>query len=164
MMSKNVGLLIGRFQPFHKGHLYLIKKALEQVDSLKIGIGSANVTDENNPYSFEERKKILETVAKTENIKNRIVSIIPINDHLQSDEIWYEKAKEVVGEFEVYVGNDEWNTGIFGGHGHRVLRFPFYKRYRYEGTKIRRLMIKGGKWKERVPPYLVQILNLKFRI
>ena len=63
MNSKfKIALLVGRFQPFHKGHLYLIKKALEVADQLIIGIGSANITDVNNPLDYEIRRKIIKAV------------------------------------------------------------------------------------------------------
>ncbi len=36
------GLLIGRFQPFHLGHLEALQFALSKVDKLWIGLGSSN--------------------------------------------------------------------------------------------------------------------------
>ena len=35
------GLFVGRFQPFHLGHLDMVKYALTEVDELIIVIGSA---------------------------------------------------------------------------------------------------------------------------
>ena len=37
-----IGFLIGRFQPFHLGHLEAIKFALSKAEHLHIGIGSSN--------------------------------------------------------------------------------------------------------------------------
>lgn len=37
-------LIIGRFQPFHKGHLSVIKMVAEKSDSIIIGIGSAQLS------------------------------------------------------------------------------------------------------------------------
>jgi len=34
-------LIIGRFQPFHLGHLLLIKEAAKEADIIVIGIGSS---------------------------------------------------------------------------------------------------------------------------
>ena len=58
-MKNKIALIVGRFQPFHKGHLFLIKKALTLADKVVIGIGSANIIDVNNPIDFETRKKII---------------------------------------------------------------------------------------------------------
>ena len=35
------GLLIGRMQPVHNGHIQIIEKTLNYVDEVVIGIGSA---------------------------------------------------------------------------------------------------------------------------
>ena len=40
------GFLIGRFQPFHLGHVEAVKFALSNVDYLYIGIGSSNKSNE----------------------------------------------------------------------------------------------------------------------
>lgn len=165
MTDKNpIGLLIGRFQPFHNGHLFLINKALEKVDRLIVGIGSANRINEKNPLSYEQRRKILETVFTKEKIKPRIIAILPIDDYLENDSLWLKKALEKikkVEEFDLVIGNDEWTDGIFEKAGHKVWRTGFYKRYLYEGEKIRRLMVKGREWKNRVPKYLVRKLSLR---
>lgn len=54
------GLLIGRFQPFHMGHLSAVKFALSQVEKLWIGIGSSNKSHEKrNPFTADERKEMI---------------------------------------------------------------------------------------------------------
>ena len=50
------GLFIGRFQPFHLGHLKDIKRAIQEVDELVIGVGSSNEEcTKENPFTVEER-------------------------------------------------------------------------------------------------------------
>ena len=92
MMKKHItGLFIGRFQPFHKGHLFIIKRALRRVDKLIIGIGSAQVKDKNNPLSAEQRKKVLEIVIEKEGWKDKIANITPLRDY-PNDDLWPEKV------------------------------------------------------------------------
>ena len=57
-MKNRIALIVGRFQPFHKGHLFLIKKALEKANKTIIGIGSSNIIDENNPIDLRREKKL----------------------------------------------------------------------------------------------------------
>ena len=45
-MEKVRGILIGRMQPVHNGHIEVIKKTLEEVDEIVIGIGSAQKSHE----------------------------------------------------------------------------------------------------------------------
>jgi nicotinamide-nucleotide adenylyltransferase len=50
------GLYVGRFQPFHLGHLDAIKYTLKEVDELVIVIGSAQYShNANNPFTAGER-------------------------------------------------------------------------------------------------------------
>ena len=45
------GLLIGRFQPFHLGHLDALQFALSKVDKLWVGLGSSNLPPQkDNPF------------------------------------------------------------------------------------------------------------------
>ncbi len=157
-MKYKTGLLIGRFQPFHKGHLYLLKKALKHVQTLIVGIGSSNISNGDNPFSFGQRKKMLEKIIEHERIKERIGNIIPIPDD-PSDDIWLGNVLKTVGEFDIYIGNDEWTDGIFENAGYKVLRIPYFRRELYEGKKIRPLLIKNAKWQTRVPSYLVSSIG-----
>ncbi len=160
-----IGLVIGRFQPFHNGHIFLFKEALKFCDKIIIGIGSSNVLDENNPWTPVQRKQMLEKVLKIEKLENKVLKIIEIPD-IPDDEEWFKTTVEKAGEFDVSVGkgspfyghtttaNDSVN-GIFKSHGIEVLEIPLWERYLYEGWKIRKLIRKGENWENRVPHYLV---------
>lgn len=53
----DLGVYIGRFQPFHQGHLDAVLEALQSVSRLLILVGSANrARDTRNPFTFEERR------------------------------------------------------------------------------------------------------------
>src|SRR5262249_350884 len=130
-MEYKTGLLIGRFQPFHKGHLYLLKEAFKHVDKLIIGIGSSNVSNNNNPFDFKKRKKMSEKGIVKEQL-NKVSSIFPIPDD-PSDDVWLENVLKKVGEFDIYIGNDEWTDGIFEKAGYKVLRMPYFNRDIYVG-------------------------------
>lgn len=154
-----IGFLIGRFQPFHLGHLYLIKKSFDKVDKLIIGIGSPNKSDKDNPYSLKQRIVMLKKVINKEKLQNKIIKIIPIKDYPGDDDLWLIKTKKVAGNFDVVIGNNEWVNGIFEKARYSVIRFGFFKRYLLEGVKIRRLMREGGEWQERVPDYLINQIS-----
>ena len=151
-------LLIGRFQPFHFGHLYLIKKALSVSDRLFIGIGSSNRTDVKNPLNWRVRKKMLKKVIDKEKLNGKIKEIIPLKDFF-NDEKWLNNVVKKTGGFDVVVGNNNWVNRIMKNGGKKIMRVPYYKRYLYEGEKIRRLMNEGKRWESRVPKYLVEEIN-----
>lgn len=62
---KRIGLTIGKFAPFHKGHEYLIETALKYVDKLYIFIYETDVIE----ISIEIRRKWIEEKFKNENIE-----------------------------------------------------------------------------------------------
>lgn len=67
-------LFIGRFSPFHKGHKYIFDSVLNNGGKIVVAIRDTR-GDENNPYTAEQRKKMIETVyAGNSNVK---VLIIP---------------------------------------------------------------------------------------
>ena len=60
-----LGITVGRFQTFHNGHKYMIDKALELCDTVGIFIGSSQESGTSkNPFDYETRKMIIETVYK----------------------------------------------------------------------------------------------------
>ena len=126
-MQYRVALIVGRFQPFHKGHLFLIKKALEKSDKIVIGIGSSNITDENNPIDFETRKKIIKAVFYKEGIEEKLIKVIPLDDFLD-DKKWLNNLKKQVWEFDIALGNNEWTNNILKKAGYKVLKVDYYKR------------------------------------
>ncbi len=157
-MKYPVALIVGRFQPFHKGHLFLIKNALEKADKIIIGIGSANIYDENNPIDFETRKKIIKAVFYKEDIEERLIKIVALDDFFD-DKKWLDNLKKQVGKFDIALGNNEWTNNILEKAGYKVLRVDYFKRSLYEGWRIRKLAKEGKKWENRVPKYIVSWLH-----
>ncbi len=51
-------LFIGRWQPFHLGHKFIIDQALEKGENVMIGIRDTPI-DEHNPYSMNERMNMI---------------------------------------------------------------------------------------------------------
>lgn len=156
-MKYKTGLLIGRFQPFHKGHLYLLHKARKMFHTLIIGVGSVNKRDLANPFSYTMRKEMIQLVLQKEHLTKFVEKIISLEDD-PDDLIWLKNTLVKTGNIDVVLGNNEWVNGIFENAGYSVIRLPFYKRDLYEGIQIRELMNKGEKWDDRVPEYLKEII------
>jgi pantetheine-phosphate adenylyltransferase len=154
-------VIIGRFQPFHFGHLYLVKKSLEMAEKVIIGIGSASIFDKNNPFDFYLRKKMIEKVFEKEGLRERLLKIVDLEDFFD-DKKWFFNVKKKIGDFDILVGNNEWTNKIMEEKGVKVMRLPYYKRFLYEGWRIRRLFLKGKNWQDRVPRYLVSLIKNYF--
>ncbi|MBI4440484.1 nicotinamide-nucleotide adenylyltransferase [Candidatus Woesearchaeota archaeon] len=150
------GLFIGRFQPFHNGHLLDIKEALKEVDELIIAIGSSQHRNtKDNPMSFEERAEMIEDVLLSNNIKN--FTIFPVPDY-QNDSKWLKHIETLLPKFDiVYTGNDR-VIGIFKKHKrYKVKKVKLLKGV--SSTIIRDLIKKGKVWKQLVPKEVAGFLE-----
>lgn len=103
MNNENVYVYIGRFQIAHHGHEAVLKNALEKADRLVVLVGSAELArDPKNPFSFDERKKVLEGIttrlAKEEWAKGRnvVIDILPVHDHVYNNQKWLMEVQEQV--------------------------------------------------------------------
>ncbi len=99
-------LIIGRFQPFHLGHLSAIKQALKKVDFLYIGIGSSQYHHEDkNPFTAKERKKIIEISLKKHQLMSRCkIFFIP---DIHKNEEWTKHVKNIIPHFDIlFIANN----------------------------------------------------------
>lgn len=86
---------IGRFQPFHLGHLMVIREALQQSERLVILIGSANQPrTPKNPWSYDERVTMIKG-ALTPSEQDRVV-FEPLRDRPYNEEQWIESVQRQV--------------------------------------------------------------------
>ena len=53
-------LMLGRYQPFHDGHLALFKAALDRTDQVLIAVRDTAGTNEKNPFDFDFVKARIE--------------------------------------------------------------------------------------------------------
>jgi nicotinamide-nucleotide adenylyltransferase len=145
--------MVGRFQPFHKGHLALARQILSECDELVIGIGSAqfNFID-RDPFTAGERISMIHAALAEAGIDLSRCYIIPIpND--DNNARWLAHINSMVPRFQVlYSGNDfvkmlaqSQNTGI------AIRRPKFARREEYNGSAIRAMIAAGKRWKELVP-------------
>ena len=143
------GLLIGRFQPFHLGHLEAIHFALSKVDILLIGIGSSNKPPEKkNPFTAEERKDmILSSI--DDSIRERI-QIFPIPD-MDNHKKWIENIDSIVPEFDVVFTNDELTQKLYSECGKKTIEVIFKDRDILSGTNVREKIVMDQDWKNLVP-------------
>ena len=58
-----LGIMIGRFQTFHKGHQAMMDKAIELCEKVGVFIGSSQESGTNkNPFTFEMRESLLRKI------------------------------------------------------------------------------------------------------
>jgi len=155
------GLMAGRFQPFHNGHLALAKQILEECDELVIVIGSAqfNFIDKD-PFTAGERALMIHEALKEARLDLAKCYVIPVaND--ENNARWIAYLRSMVPAFDVlYSGNDFVKHLALSQDPRLAVKSPkFAKKEEYNGTNIRRLMLAGGQWKRLVPPAVARVIE-----
>ena len=116
-MKYKVGLLIGRFQPFHRGHESIIRKMLEECEKVVIAIGSAQESGTNiNPFRYEYRRLMIQKVFP-EYFER--ITILGITDRAKpsDDESWGEYLLNTVYQ-NTNIKPDAIYQGIENKHDH----------------------------------------------
>ncbi|MDS3859935.1 bifunctional nicotinamide-nucleotide adenylyltransferase/Nudix hydroxylase [Thermosynechococcaceae cyanobacterium BACA0444] len=105
------GIYIGRFQPFHFGHLQTLKLALEKVNYLILILGSHRVApDTRNPWITAERIEMIQACLPPEQLSR--IHFLPIRDWLYSDNLWLAAVQQQV--LTLTQGNP--SVAVFGHH------------------------------------------------
>ncbi|RLI17463.1 nicotinamide-nucleotide adenylyltransferase [Candidatus Bathyarchaeota archaeon] len=155
------GLFIGRFQPFHKGHLYAVKRILEEVDELIIVVGSAQMSHElDNPFTAGERIEMIRRALDAEGIDRGRYMLIPIPD-APAHTVWVSMVESQTPRFDIVYTNQPLTRRLMLEAGYEVRGIELYERERYEATEIRRRILVGEDWRDLVPEevyrYLMEI-------
>jgi len=145
------GLFVGRFQPFHLGHLNAIKDVLEEVEELVIVIGSAQYSHNiNNPFTAGERLIMVRKALEDAKISYSRVWIVPVPDvHLHM--MWVSAVEGYTPPFDVVYSNEPLTRRLFIEAGYKIKAIRFYERKLYSSTEIRERMLKDKSWEELVP-------------
>ncbi|QMU54074.1 MAG: nicotinamide-nucleotide adenylyltransferase [Nitrosopumilus sp.] len=143
------GLLIGRFQPFHLGHLEALRFALSKVDKLWVGLGSSNKpVEKNNPFTAQQRKEmILASIDDSMNEKISIYFIPDVDNHIR----WIEKIDTIVPKFDIIFSNDDLTKHLYSKRNIQIFAIPFLNRESLSGTNIRNLIVNDQRWEDFVP-------------
>jgi nicotinamide-nucleotide adenylyltransferase len=149
-------LYIGRFDPFHLGHLKAYQLLESLVDEIKIGIGAQRKEDY---FTLNERKKMV--------IQNTGIKPIYLED-LEEDHPFYldwgKYVLEIVGNMDIVATGNEYVREDFSNHNIPALWLPRYEGI--SGTEIRRkIQLGDDSWMGLVPEKTIEIIvsSEKFR-
>ena len=149
------GLFVGRFQPFHKGHLQDVKDALKEVDELIIAIGSSKEKGtRDNPFSAAERRDMIVQVLAEEKIRKCTIMEIP---DFHDDEKWVRFIEENFPKIDIAYTGNEWTEKCFKSKGCKVKKVNILENI--SSTTIRNRMLSGKNWRELVPADVAEYID-----
>lgn len=112
MFSKHrIGLIFGKFYPLHSGHIYLIEKALTQVDELHVMLGCEAIRDKQlfeksrmpkQPQVSDRFSWLKETFKDRHNIHIHISDETGINYYPNGWHDWSDSIKRILSEHKIY--------------------------------------------------------------
>lgn len=153
-------LFIGRFQPFHKGHLKVIKNASREYNKIIIGIGSSQYGNTlENPFTAEERIKMIKKSLDNIGIKNYKIILIP---DIHNPPKWVDHVLSIFSDFNVILSNNPLTKSLFSEKKYKVIETKLYNKNKYSGKEIRKKIINDEKWKNLVPKEVYnEIIEIK---
>jgi len=158
--TKNIALFIGRFQPLHHGHIYILRNILKTYKSVKIGIGSSQISNtKNDPFSSKERKNFLTLALKKRRISSTRYKIFNIPDIFNA-KAWVEHVITIVGEFDSVYSNSDWIRELFQKKGYKVEKKIEIFKKKFNANNIRNLIAKDNSiWKNLVPNEVINYIE-----
>src|SRR3989338_1710028 len=156
--NKPVSLFIGRFQPFHRGHLSALRWIAARSSKVIVAIGSADKGYEpENPFTSSERIRMVRGQLKDAGLLKKclIAQVTDVNDNNR----WVQHVDANVPKYDMAYSNNALVKRLMRKAGREVGAIPFFKRAVYDATKIRGRMRQGREWQARGPRKVLFVLK-----
>jgi len=125
-------VFIGRFQPLHLGHEAIIRKAFEISDHVLIVVGSSTASRSlRNPFSFEERKAMIEDSLEGMGLprKRLPATILPLADSAYNFHDWLVRVKTLINTTAKNLPTRHYNPPRIALLGHYKDDTSYYLNY-----------------------------------
>lgn len=153
------GLYVGRFQPFHRGHLETIRRIRtdQPREDLIVGVGSAQDSYQwKNPFTAGERIEMIGRSLDEARIGGcLLVPIIDIHRHAE----WVAYLEGLLPVFDRVYTNNPLTRLLFEQSGYTVTDTPILERDRLEGSRIRARIADAQDVSAELPPAVVRYLE-----
>lgn len=104
-----LSIVIGRFQPIHKGHECLIQAAIDSAENTLVIVGSVNKPrTPKNPFTFEERRSLIQKLFKSK------LEFCGIEDNTYNDDQWFMELRSIIKKYISFLGVSQQDVCIVG--------------------------------------------------
>ena len=165
------GMVHGRFQPFHNGHLEYLTGAAARCDEVFVGITNPDperikpeASDplrhlpESNPYSYVERLLMVKAAALDAGLELERTHVIPFP--VNEPELWQAYVPEGVTQF-IRLFSDWGGAKLdrLREAGYEVVVLDEGAEKEISGAEVRAAMREGNDWEALVPPGVAAVLR-----
>ncbi len=150
---------MGRFQPFHLGHLNLVKQILKDYDEVIIAITSSQFNYlEKDPFTAGERVEMITQSLKDEKINMSKCFIIPLENQFNVA-TWASYLKSSLPKFDKVITGNKYVQMLLRDSDIEVAEPKFFEREKYKASKIRHMIAKDNAWENFVPKAVARIIK-----
>ncbi len=170
------GMIHGRFQPFHNGHLEYLRGAYERSEEVFVGITNPDPNrikpeasdprrhlPESNPWSYAERLLMVKAAARGADLDLSRVHVIPFP--VNEPELWPAYVPEGVTQF-IRLFSDWGGTKLerLREAGYEVVVLDEGADKEISGADVREALRSGGDWDELVPAGVARVIRSLDRV
>jgi cytidyltransferase-like protein len=169
MVTHDIAMIHGRFQPFHLGHLEYLVAAAQHSAHLIVGITNSDPTriienslsphrhtPESNPFSYWQRARMIAAVLSDIGRTHLTSTIVPFPIH--NPELWPAYAPTTAVQYVATLGPWERDKAkSLQNFGYQVVELTAPRVT--SGTDIRRRIRDGELWSHLVPESVARILH-----
>ena len=150
---------MGRFQPFHLGHLELARYILSECDSIIIAVTSAQFSYlKKDPFTAGERIEMIHASLRDSGIDLSRCFILGVENQFNIA-TWASHLKSCLPPFDrIYSGN-EYVSMLLNDLSFNVCQPNLHDRAKYNAENIRSKITSGEPWEELVPRPVAEIVR-----
>jgi len=165
------GMIHGRFQPFHNGHLEYLRGAAERSDEVFVGITNPDPSHvkpeasdpvrhlpESNPYTYAERMLMVKAAAADAGLAGERLHVIPFP--VNTPEVWDSYVPRDVVQY-IRLFSDWGGTKLdrLRSAGFQVVVLDEGAEKELSGADVRAAIREGRDWEQLVPPGVAVVIH-----
>ena len=170
------GMIHGRFQPFHNGHLEYLRGAAERSDEVFVGITNPDPSHvkpeasdplrhlpESNPYTYVERMLMVKAAAADAGLAGERLHVIPFP--VNTPEVWDSYVPRDVVQY-IRLFSDWGGTKLdrLRSAGFQVVVLDEGAEKELSGADVRAAIREGRDWEQLVPPGVAAVIHRLERV
>lgn len=149
--------MVGRFQPFHKGHLAMVEELAGRFDEVVLVVGSAQKSHTlDNPFTAGERIEMVRAATADAGVDNAVVVAVP---DLHRNALWVHHVETYIPRVDVVVTHNPLPARLFSEAGYDVEQPAMTDRERFEGARVRQALLEDAGWEDLVPPAVARLVK-----
>jgi nicotinamide-nucleotide adenylyltransferase len=151
-------LLVGRFQPFHRGHLGVVQalQGARPPRRILLVVGTAEESYTwANPFTAGERTEMIDRALREAGLER--VEVVPLPD-IRRHAQWVAYLESMLPSFDRVYTNNPLTRLLFERAGYSVAAPALLERERFEGAHIRECLAEDRGWRDLVPPAIAAYL------